>query len=88
MIEVILIIYILTASFAANHVRKMIQQRGPSRSADLAYVIALIALAAGPLIWAKQSAEEPSTITVLLIGFAFILFPILASRIYLHKPTR
>ena len=86
--EFVLIFYIFVVTFVANHVRKMIHQREPSRIAYLSYVFALVALAAGPLVWARQTADESSAMTMLLIGFAFLWFPILASRVYLHLPTR
>ncbi len=86
--EFVLIVYIIAVTFAANHLRKVIQQREPSKFAYLSYVFALVALAAGPLIWARQTTEEYSAMTVLLIGAALIWFPLIASRVYVSPPTQ
>jgi uncharacterized membrane protein len=88
MTEILLIGYIVVVSIAANRVRKKIHESRPSRGACLGYIAVLVALALIPFVWAEQSPGQYSAATVVLIGVAFFWFPILASRVYLYRPSR
>ena len=88
MIEIVLVLYILAVTVAANFARTRIQRANPSRATYVGYVLALLALGTVPLVWIQRTSEQHSALTVILVGVTLIWFAILVSRIYVQTPRQ